>query len=45
VATYNKTLRSKANKGAKFDELTDVFLKIQVIWDIPESLRRLNKDA
>jgi len=31
VATYNKPLRSKANKGAKFYELIDVFLKIQVI--------------
>jgi len=45
VATYNKTLRSKTNNGAKFDELIDVFLKIQVIWDIPDGLRRLNNDA
>jgi hypothetical protein len=45
VATYNKTLRSKVNEGAKFDVLVDVFLKIQAFWYIPDGLRRLNKDA
>ena len=33
------------NKGAKFYELIDVFMKIQVIWDIPDGLHRLNKDT
>lgn len=45
VATYNKTLRSKVNKGAMFDVLIDVFPKIQAFWYIPDGLRRLNKDA
>jgi len=45
VATYNKTLRTKMNEGAKFDVRIDVLLKIQDFWYIPAGLRRLNKDV